>query len=240
MYIRANTPTFTEEQLKIAKDRLKRIQTMASPSEIWMGKSLNVLLEDLRASNKKAPIEPIHLSDGILRHLNVTQKNANLGLLRDNGRFDWPIALQDQVPEEKRKEIELKAQNLIYKAANGKIDDAILKDLQKDMERIRETLVKNVNQTPTSQYIDAKRFLNDFEDARSAVAQGDGVKYFEFQKFVANGKTVQDVVNYMVERGLKFAPAVAGDEAAYQAFHSALAAYDIAMSTQVASTSSKE
>ena len=43
------------------------------------------------------------------------------------------------------------------------------------------------------------------------------------------------MVDYLSAKGLSIAPAVQGDEAAYQAVHSALAAYDIAYNTQFAS-----
>ncbi len=232
MYIKANTPTFTEEQQKIAKSVLRRIQSTATPNEIWGGKSLNILLDDLRKyPNKKSAIEPMHLSESVLRHLNVTGTNGNLGLLRDNGRFDWPLALLELVPEEKRKEIEVRAQALVYKAANGKVEAGQLIDLRRDLDKIRDDLTKKVNDTYTPNYIEAKRFLSDFEDARVAIEKGDAPKYFEFQKFVANGKTLQEVVDFMVKNGLRFAPAVQGDEPAYQALHSAMAAYDIALNT---------
>jgi hypothetical protein len=42
---------------------------------------------------------------------------------------------------------------------------------------------------------------------------------------------VPDVARYLIDRGLRFAPAVAGDEAAYRAMHTALAGYDVAVNT---------
>ena len=50
----------------------------------------------------------------------------------------------------------------------------------------------------------------------------------------AKGKTVPDLVSYMKNKGLSFAPAVAGQEPAYAALHQALAAYDLAAQNQVA------
>ncbi len=47
-------------------------------------------------------------------------------------------------------------------------------------------------------------------------------------KFSAQGKTVADLVQYMTKNGLKFAPAVAGDETAYEGLHKASAVYDVA------------
>ena len=59
------------------------------------------------------------------------------------------------------------------------------------------------------------------------------MEYLTFSKdFVGKGKTVQDLVDYMVQKGLRFAPAVSGDEAAYQALYSALQAYDLAFNEE--------
>jgi hypothetical protein len=40
-------------------------------------------------------------------------------------------------------------------------------------------------------------------------------------------KNVGELVRYMAKNDLRFAPAVAGDEAAYLAFYRALAIYDV-------------
>src|SRR5439155_8020394 len=47
-YIKDNTPSFTEEQAKIAKQVLRKVQNTSNPYEIWSGSSLNILLDDLR------------------------------------------------------------------------------------------------------------------------------------------------------------------------------------------------
>ena len=46
------------------------------------------------------------------------------------------------------------------------------------------------------------------------------------------GKSVQDVVDYMISKGLRFAPATTQDDAAYRAFFSAFAAYNVALNAQ--------
>src|SRR5438128_4736050 len=46
MYIKANTPTYVEEQIRIARNTLKRIHGYSTPAEIANGKALNVMLDD--------------------------------------------------------------------------------------------------------------------------------------------------------------------------------------------------
>src|SRR5436853_260740 len=64
MYIKANTPTFTEEQAKVLKMTLKRIQTNSTEPEIVNGRALNLLLDDMRRyPGKKDVVEPYALSE---------------------------------------------------------------------------------------------------------------------------------------------------------------------------------
>ncbi len=227
LYLRINTPTYTEEQVKFAKHILKRIQT-ANASEIVSGKSLNILLDEFRKHQGKLILaDPVSLPEEVLKHINVTKSIGNLGLLRKGGQFTWPAALQDILDAGERQQTELQAQVLVQKAGAGTVPDKLLKHLQKNMDSAREKLTQKINDVPPVQYIEAKRFLNDFNDALLALKSGEASSQFAFQKWIAGGKTVQELVDYMVKSGLKFAPAVSGDEASYQALHSALAPFDV-------------
>jgi hypothetical protein len=235
LWIKANTPTYTEEQAKIAKTVLKRIQTNASPAEIVAGTALNVLLKDLsKHPGQKAAVGALPVDEEVLRHLNITASGVgDLGLLRNEGRFTWPTALRDLAPAAEQKEMEVQAQAVVSQAANGKVDNNLLAELKTNVGKLRTQLIAKGNDIPTAQYIDGRRFLNNFEDALLALEKGDAVEYFNFQKFISGGKSVQAVASYMIDRGLRFAPAVLnGDDAAYQAMLTALAAYDVAISAQ--------
>jgi hypothetical protein len=77
--------------------------------------------------------------------------------------------------------------------------------------------------------------LDDFDAAVVALRKGDAVLYLDYaQKFAKGGRTVQELVEYMTKNGLKFAPAMPGDERAYQAVQTALAAQSLALHSQVA------
>src|SRR5262249_52426921 len=97
-YIKANTPTFTEEQKKVARNTLKRIQTNSNPYEVTNGTALNMLLADIsKFTGRKASLEPIPISEEVLKQLNVTKSAGSIGLLRDDGKFTWPVALQEML-----------------------------------------------------------------------------------------------------------------------------------------------
>jgi hypothetical protein len=243
LWIKANTPTYSDEQARIAKNILKRIQTHATSGEIWSGAALNILLNDLanHRAGAKTAVGALPVEEEVLRHLNVSKSGVgDLGLLRNEGRFTWPAALRDLVEKGERRDMELQAQQLVSQGASGKVDENLLSDLKTNVARLRKDLLAKGTDLPTTQYVESKRFLNSFEDALLALEKGDAMTYFNFQKYVAGGKTVQEVANYLIERGLRFAPAVEGDEAAYTALHSVLAAYDVAVNTQQVAANEKQ
>jgi hypothetical protein len=234
MYIKANTPTYTQEQERVAKVTLRRIQTNSLPGEVTNGKSLNFLLDDLRRfPNKKISLEPITLSDGVLSKLSVTKNTYGLGILRDDGRVNWPTALQERMTVGQRKQLDEQLKELVKSAYREKLDVNLLKDVRNEVDKLREDLVKRVNDTPTSQYIDAKRFLQEFHEATVALEKGEAPIQAKFQREIEGGRSVQELVDYMVKNGLRFGPATAADEPAYRAVHSALATFDIAMNAAV-------
>jgi len=234
MYIKANTPTFTEEQAKIAKMTIRRIQTNASEGEVVGGKALNLLLDDMRRyPGKKAAVEPFALSEDVLGHLNLTKGFASLGILRNAGEFNWPIIMQELFPADQLKLIETQAKTLVQNAEKGKaIDVNMLKDMRTEMDKIRDKLAKKILEIPTTQYLDAKRFLNSFDEGRTALERGEASTQVSFRKWAAGGKNLQQLVDYMIAGGLKFAPAAPGDEFAYRAVHSGMAALDVALNAQ--------
>jgi len=238
-YIRNNTPTFTEEQAKITRSTLKRIQTNSSPAEVTSGRALNFLLDDIRNHRGKSfTMSPIPLDDYVLKHVNITTRNNGLGVLRDGGKLNWPVALQNLTNDNMRKDVSARAEMVAQNAVKGQRDANALKDLRNDVEMMRAELLKRTNEIPTEQYMEAKRFLSDLDDSRLAIEAGEAPIQADFQRLALDGKlaTLNDLVSLMVDRGWRFAPALQTDEGAYRALHSALAAYDVALNSQAPTT----
>lgn len=232
LYVRANTPTFADEQRRIARNTLNRIHIASMPQEIVSGKALNILMDDVRRFYKKANMDPIPLSESVLSRINVTSKNLGVGILRDGGKLEWPTALRDMLTPEQRQAIDRQTQILVADASKGKIDSDILDDLNTRLGELKNQLAKRVNIVPTAKYLEADQFLSDFKDARQAVGEGQMEAQNNFEQFIKGGKTVQEVADYLVANGLRLAPATPRDDGAYRALHSAMVAYDIVLNTQ--------
>jgi hypothetical protein len=178
----------------------------------------------------------ITLDDDILKLVNIAGAGSggNIGLLRNDGRFTWPLAFDDKkvIGEKERKVIESQAQELYRQAANnGKLDPNTLQDLENALSALKKSLNDQVNALPITNLLEGQRFLDDFDAAVVAMKKGDVVLNLDFQqKFnKKGGKTLQELVDYMGKNGLRFAPASPGDDRAYRALQTALAAQSLAI-----------
>jgi flagellar hook-basal body complex protein FliE len=242
MYIKSRTPTFTEEQANTSRAILRRIQDQPAASEVANGKALNLLMDDATKFGRRPALDPIPIAPEVLKGLNVTKQGTGLGVLRNEGKINWPIALADVLTPEQRKNISLQAQAVVRDAAKGKNPDAnVFKDLRTEINTTREQLLKRVNDVPGEQYMQAKRFLSELENSLQAVQQGEVEVQTNFDNFIAGkAQNVEDVIDFMKRNGYRFAPGTQGDEASYRAIYSALRNYDVALNQQFNSEPPKD
>jgi hypothetical protein len=238
----ANHNSSTQEQADMAKKLLERLQAMPTATEVVAGKSLNVILQALsKFTSKQLRLETVTLDEDLLKSLNVTGSNANLGLLRNDGQIPWATVFDNTtvLPSKQRADIDNYAKILFCQAANnagGKLDPHVLTALELAAGQLRERLNKNINVVGTQSYLEGSRFLDHFDGAVLALRKGDVVLYLDFnQKFAKGGKTVAELVEYMSKNGLTFAPAMPGDERAYHALQAALSAQSLGLQVAMAS-----
>jgi hypothetical protein len=103
----------------------------------------------------------------------------------------------------------------VRQAASGDlVDGGTTRQMTRDLGQLHKELRRKAGALPPSLYIEAKTFLNHFEDAVQALQQRDGANLFNGQHAL-KVKTVRELVQFMAERGLRFAPAIPGGESAY-------------------------
>jgi hypothetical protein len=238
----ANHYSSTQEQADMAKKLLERLQAMPTAIEVVTGKSLNVILQALsKFTSKQLRLETVTLDENMLKSLNVTGSNANLGLLRNDGQIPWATVFDNTtvLPSQQRADIDNYAKILFCQAANnagGKLDPNVLTDLELAAGQLRKRLNKNINVVGTQSYLEGSRFLDHFDGGVLALRKGDVVLYLDFiQKFAKGGKTVAELVEYVSKNGLTFAPAMPGDERAYHALQAAQSAQSLGLQVAMAS-----
>ena len=233
IYIKANTPTAAQERERIEKLTLKRMQTASLPGEVSSGKALNFLVNNLRKNAKnKTAIDPIVLTETVLSHLNVTKHQYGLGILREGGRVTWPTVLTEKLTLEQQRALDRQLQAAVRDAYAGKVDVPAIRDQQAGFEKMRRELIDRANEIPTGQYSDARRFLNEIIQAHTALEKGEAVWQAKYLHRIEGGKSIQDVVEFLIDNALNVGPAGPNDESEYRAIYAAIANFDIAMEAE--------
>ena len=97
----------------------------------------------------------------------------------------------------------------IANATTNKANNDTLIKISKLVDDYRSILIRRINEIPTTDYMEAKRYLNDFDDAVLALQNNEWPNYMEYQKFIEKGngagRTVQDLAKFLTESGYYFA-----------------------------------
>ncbi len=226
LYERAVMPTTEDERERARLENLRRSRNDPPITEIWSGKALNDLLLGIQqqfARNIQGPKVP--LDPYVLERINVTgsQTGGSLGLIRD-GRLTWPLAFRANEFNGARQQLDQLASKAYRQAQSGAVDGDTIQGMTAAVDSLAKQLKRNIDEISANDYIKAKRFLNDLTDAITVLQDPNASKYLT-QKWTARGNTVGDLTRDMTSQGLKFAPAVTGDEAAYVALHRDLVQY---------------
>jgi len=238
-YERDKTPSAEDERQKAEQEQLNRSLNNPPATEVQSGQALNTILADLRklaaGNDSGLPASPrLPLDEEGLRYINVTQGAGSIGLIKHEGHLNWPSALAGADSAEHRHQLDSLAGQAVKQAtAFSKVDAGILDQMRDELGGLRGQLAREVGGLSSTQYLEAQRYLKSFDDVLTALRQNDVGSYFTGKYSLQDG-TVLGLVRQMGEQGLRFAPAVPGDEAAYTALHEALAAYDRAARGQTA------
>jgi hypothetical protein len=209
----------------------------APKNDIWSGRALNVLLgainDPKRGDLNTGPT--IDLSEDTLKNINMTTGagKGNISLIKDPSNIAWPRALRDKIFDEVRARLTRKLRLAVDEVKDvnvGKVERGTLNDLEGDYDTLNSKLGGSVRDFTPSQYIDAKRFLNQLKAGIQALGDPRAAKYFGPSR-AARGKTVSELVRNMRKDGLQFAPATPGEEASYTALYQALRAFDARLPT---------
>jgi hypothetical protein len=197
-------------------------------TEILSADALNILLRNMKelASMGVGPGPTIPLDQDMLRRINVTSGGGgNIGLFRDGGKLNWPFALRDTPWDDDRKKMQELVDRALKQVLSDELTPQTVRDLRDTLARMERTVANNGATIPMGQLIEAQRYLDELRSAVRALQTNNAGNYLT-GKWTAQGNTVGELVNYLTQQGLLFAPAVRGDEPAYRYLHEALVAYN--------------
>jgi hypothetical protein len=214
-----------QEELARALDRAR-----VSPplTERWSGESLNVLLGHLIARRGRgAPAADVPLDEDTLQAINLTggDTRGHVGLLKED-RLRWPAALQGEAFRAGREAVSRGLPQAVraVRSDGGRGEEAA-RAVRADLKALDDAVDARARTLSPDEYVAAKRYLKQVGEAVTAL-QSPGVSNHFDGYWAPQAQSVAELVRFMAEKGLRFAPASPGDEAAYTALYHALAAYD--------------
>jgi hypothetical protein len=231
-YERAHMADPEKIRQQLLARELDRARISPPLTEVWSGKSLNILLRNAMTQQTQGGRSPsVPLSDDTLRSINLTtgDTRGNAGLLKDNGNLQWPQPLSGEAFQGPRDNLGRRMKHAVGTARlNRGPDESALSDLQADLRRLNETLEAGVDRMSPDEYIEAKRYLTLLGQTVTTLRDRNVSNYFN-GNWRPRGRNVSELVQFMADKGLWFAPATPGDEPAYLALYHALVAFDAGM-----------
>jgi hypothetical protein len=224
-----------EKRRKAERQRSERSRDNPPKEEVLSGKSLNLILGDLQALTADdhlgtLPATELPLDGKLLQQINVAHGAGNVAVLKNGGRLSWPAALSTAEFQNQRTRLTEKLEQAVKQAENdGRVDHTAIGKIAASIDQLRQQLRDNAQGLSFDQHFAGKNFLDSLDAALLSLGESDVRSYFN-GKFTLASKTVPELVQHMTQNGLRFAPAVAGDEPAYLALHQALAEYRRAVS----------
>jgi hypothetical protein len=207
-------------------------------TEILTGDALNAIANNIRKleAEKGGPGPSIPINEELLKDINLTSDGrGNIGLLKkvkEGGKLNWPTPLQRDVFDEERKRIDQLLPDAVKRVEfRGEVDKGTLVQLDRDAKALLERLNASIREMTPTQYVEAKRYLEQLDDALTALQQPNAQNYLN-GKWSPRGKTVSELIKNM--EGLRFNAATQGDEQAYRALQQRLTAYNMALEQQTA------
>jgi hypothetical protein len=122
----------------------------------------------------------IPLDEETLKHINVTDASSrgNIGLLKNGGRLDWPESLMEGAFDKERTRLTKNIKNAVQALKDkDPLERSLLADLRNDHKALTDKLNASVGDLSPSQYIQAKRYLNQVTEAVRALSDPKVARY---------------------------------------------------------------
>jgi hypothetical protein len=217
------------ERKRVREAEVERARNFPPNTEIYAAIPLNNLLDELRKQPALSPARSSPIEASWLAHIHITvEGRGNMGLLKTDRLF-WPQLLtrSDFAPtREKIDQLLASSKEQVLRTSNdGRVDPQGLRELRQHVaeckKRIDNELASGVEDTAWNlrHYMEASRFLRDVNDAIYVLEKPNAAMYLN----PLQGATVAELVAHMKKKGIRFAPALTGDEQHYIALHRALA-----------------
>jgi hypothetical protein len=228
-YEQSQLPTAEDIRDRDRQYALRRAMNDPPLTEILSGSALNDLLKNaelLMTKGTRGPTVPLDAE--VLDHIHVSggRTSGSVGVIKDGGRLRWPLPLQDTPFEKDRKHMDEVMYQAVREVSDEQLQLSTVRDLEGTLKSMQGTLDRIGRDMAVMDIVEVQRYFTELESSIKALRDPSAANFFS-KKWSAQGRDVAELVANMSREGLRFAPAIDGDEAAYQVLHRSLVSYNL-------------
>lgn len=236
-YEKMNTPPPELVREESRLERLHRARNTPPREEITTGDALNELLNNIQRIQIRDGVSGamIPLSPETVAHINVTTTGDSSGsneFFKPNSFPDWPYAFAGTEFDDYKKRLQSDLTEMANAQFKGKVDSAKAADAKLVVNAVKARLFENRTKVTFNDYLAATEFLSKVSNTIDTLNK-PGAKNFLDGTYSAKGKSVSELVEYMISKGLKFSQATAGFEPDYLSLYQQLVTYELGLSRLV-------
>jgi hypothetical protein len=238
-YEKENTPPLSANMESDRQEQVRQMLANPQLNDIWSGNSLNTLLSDIQIIQSKTGLQgaTVPLESDVVKNLSLTTKTTavgSLGMIKD-GKLKWPPELQDP---RFTKTVEAINKLLPEMIAQAQGEDGVTGQATRQMESLITGLEAEVtaavdDMTP-SDNIRAMSYAQQLSKTTKMLRDPNVAKQLG-GAWQPQGSTVAELVGFMTQKGLKFAPATLAEKPYYTSLQQSMATYDNSLRSLMAS-----
>src|SRR5262249_3010327 len=164
----------------------------------------------------------------VLQHIGLTGVSSGGGssnFFPADGSLQWPLVLQDDRFNARRKQVSDLVAQCVKQAEKGQVQGKTYKQLKTELDGMRSDIKAAIDDMTPRENVQARRFVDQVTQAARMFEDPNVASFFTGQ-YKAQGQTVGELVAYMTQNGLRFAPASPGNEQYYNALYQGIVQYD--------------
>ncbi len=197
----------------------------ASQEDILSGHALNIqfnFFKERKEQLNSGDSQPIPAN--CLEHINtcsISKTGGSLGILKHE-KLPWTMLFQDEVFRKDRQIVEVGVKELKQQALSGQANFPLAASVLDSIRQLEQTKRNHIERFMLTPYgHEANHFLTDLRKALTDLQEHP--RELSIYLRPIEGKTVAEVVHYMQEHGIEFAPAMKGQNLAYKPLYDAFA-----------------
>jgi hypothetical protein len=181
---------------------------------------------DLETRKVEGP--QIGVDEDLLRHINVTSAKGggNIALFKNGGKLKWPFVLRDTPFDANRTQMQDLVNQALKEVQSDELTPATVRGMRNTLAAFDKTLETKAPEMSIGDSIQARRYVDELKASVKALEHPNANNYLN-KKWTPQGRSVGDLVMYMTRNGLRFAPALQGEEGPYRAMHQGLVSYSL-------------